>query len=185
MFWFKGEGRMGLNRRRGARILLSVSGLGGASIVSATAGASSKVTDITMWNDNTYSAAGYTGAPGSAFTLQKAVAQFEKANPNIKVSIPKEPFISSTAFNTLLQSSEIAGTTPDIGELYVGGQVIQSSKFLVPLNKVLGSSYIKSLSGWQFVTDGFKNGGTIYGVPYGAGYYFTVYYNKADFVKEG
>ena len=50
---------------------------------------------------------------------------------------------------------------------------------------MLGSSYIKSLTGWQFVTQGYKTGGKIYAVPYGAGYYYTVYYNKKDFKKAG
>ena len=113
------------------------------------------------------------------------MALFEKAYPNIHVKILQEPFGSSNAFNTLLQSSELAGTTPDIGQLYVGGQVIQNAKHLVVLNKLLGASYIKSLTGWQFVTQGYKPGGSIYAVPYGAGYYYTVYYNKKDFAKAG
>ena len=183
MFRFKGEGRTTLGRHRGTRVLLAASVMMGASLVSAAAGASSKITNLTIWNDPL--AAGSQGIPASKSFLTKGVALFEKANPNIHVKILQEPFGSSTGFNTLLQSSELAGTTPDIGQLYVGGQVIQNAKFLLPLNKVLGSSYINSLTGWQFVTAGYKTGGSIYAVPYGAGYYYTVYYNKADFAKAG
>ena len=32
---------------------------------------------------------------------------------------------------------------------------IQNAKHLVVLNKLLGASYIKSLTGWQFVTQGY------------------------------
>jgi hypothetical protein len=30
----------------------------------------------------------------------------------------------STAFSTVLKSSEVAGTTPDIAQLYAGGQIM-------------------------------------------------------------
>ncbi len=156
-----------------------------ASLVAGAvgAGASSKVVNLTIWNDPL--AAGSQGIPASKSFLTKGVALFEKAYPNIKVKIVQEPFGSSNAFNTLLQSSELAGTTPDIAQLYVGGQVIQNAKYLVALNKPLGQSYIKSLTGWQFVTQGYKTGGNIYAVPYGAGYYYTVYVNKKLFAKAG
>ena len=73
-----------------------------------------------------------------------------------------------------LSSSEIAGTTPDIGQLYVGGQVLQNAKFLLPLNKLLGQSYINSLTGWQFVSKNYKVGSTIYAaLPYRPGYATT------------
>jgi raffinose/stachyose/melibiose transport system substrate-binding protein len=172
-------------RRKGlVRIGLSVSVIAGASLLSfADAGASSKTTTITIWNDPL--AAGSEGIAPSKSFLTKGVALFEKANPNIKVTIDQEPFAGSTGFDTLLQSSELAGTTPDIGQLYVGGQVIQNAKYLDPLNKVLGSSYINSMTGWQFVTGGYKSGGPIYAVPYGAGYYYTVFYNTKLFKKAG
>jgi len=163
-----------------AALVLSV----GAGVVSlsAPAGASSKVT-ITIWNDAL--AASSSTVPNAKSFLTKGVALFEKANPNIKVNVLPEPMASSTGFNTLLSSSELAGSTPDIGQLYVGGQILQNAKYLVGLNQYLGSSYIKSLTGWQFVSKNFQTGSTIYAVPYGAGYYYTVFFNKALFKKAG
>jgi raffinose/stachyose/melibiose transport system substrate-binding protein len=160
---------------------LSIVTIAGVGLVTS-ASASSKVT-ISIWNDPL--AAGSVGVPPSKSFLTKGVDLFEKANPNINVKIIQEPMASSTGFDTLLQSSELAGTTPDIGQLYVGGQVIQNAKFLDPLNKLLGQSYINSLTGWQFVTKNYATKGTVYAVPYGAGYYYTVYYNKKDFAKAG
>ena len=183
MFRSQREGRGVLRHHRAMKMGLAVAMVAGASLVSMAAGASSKVTTISIWNDPL--AAGSQGIPAAKSFLTKGVALFMKANPNIKVKILQEPFGSSTEFNTLLQSSELAGTTPDIGQLYVGGQVIQNAKFLLPLNKVLGSAYINSMTGWQFVTKGYKTGGTIYAVPYGAGYYYTVFYNKKLFAKAG
>ena len=90
-------------------------------------------------------------------------------------------------FATLLKSSEVAGTTPDIGQLYVGGQVIQNGKYLVALRQQLRNDYYNSLTGWQYVTDGYgtQPNGAIYAVPFGAGYWYRVYYNKALLEKAG
>ena len=179
------EGAARRSRRRVVRVGLAVAVAPGASLVAAAAGAgaSSKVTTITIWNDPL--AAGSVGVPASKSFLTKGVNLFMKANPSIKVKILQEPMASSTAFNTLLQSSELAGTTPDIGQLYVGGQVLQNAKFLLPLNSLFGQSFINSLTGWQFVNKGYQAGGTAYAVPYGAGYYYTVYYNKTLFARAG
>jgi ABC-type glycerol-3-phosphate transport system substrate-binding protein len=116
--------------------------------------------------------------PLSKSFLTAAVNKFEAANPSIKVKVVQEPYAASTQFDTLLRSTELAGTTPDIGQLYVGGQVIQNAKYLVPLNSHLSKSYINSLTGWRFVSSGYSTAGKIYAVPYGAGYYYAVYYNK-------
>jgi raffinose/stachyose/melibiose transport system substrate-binding protein len=146
-------------------------------------------TTITIWNDAL--AASSSTVPQAKSFLTKGVALFEKQNPDIKVKIIPEPFAASTGFETLLRSAELAGTTPDIGQLYVGGQVLQNAKYLLALNKYLPTSYYGSLSGWQFVTGGFKPGtattpgGPVYAVPYGAGYYYVVYYNKSLFKKAG
>jgi raffinose/stachyose/melibiose transport system substrate-binding protein len=140
---------------------------------------------ITIWNDAL--ASGSCGVPAAKSFLTKGVALFEKTNPGFKVKISQQQCDASTAFDTLLQSSETAGTTPDIGQLYVGGQVIQNGKYLLPLNNLLPKSYVSSLTGWQYVTDGYgtKTNGSIFGVPFGAGYWYSVYYNKKDFKTAG
>jgi raffinose/stachyose/melibiose transport system substrate-binding protein len=151
---------------------------------SSATSSSGKVT-VTIWNDPL--ASGSCGVPASKSFLTKGVALFEKTDPGFNVKIIQEACDASTPFETLLKSSEVAGTTPDIGQLYVGGQVIESGKYLVPLNNVLGKSYINSLTGWKFVTDGYgtKPNGSIYGVPFGAGYWYMVYYNKKLMAKAG
>jgi raffinose/stachyose/melibiose transport system substrate-binding protein len=157
-----------------------------ASACSTSSGAGSSQngkTTITIWNDAL--AASSSTVPQAKSFLTKGVALFEKKNPDINVKIIPEPFAASTGFETLLRSAELAGTTPDIGQLYVGGQVLQNANYLVTLNKYLPKSYYDSLSGWQFVTAKYQLGGSIYAVPYGAGYYYTVYYNKALFKKAG
>jgi raffinose/stachyose/melibiose transport system substrate-binding protein len=146
-------------------------------------GASGGKVTISIWNDAL--ASGSCGVPASKSFLTQGVALFEKTKPGFNVKIVQEACDASTAFNTLLKSSEVAGTTPDIGQLYVGGQVIENGKYLVPLNNQLGTSYINSLTGWKFVTNGYGTtpNGSIYGVPFGAGYWYMVYYNKKLMAK--
>jgi ABC-type glycerol-3-phosphate transport system substrate-binding protein len=161
-------------------LVASSSGVSGANASHSSGG--KKVT-ITMWNDPLD--ASTTGVPLSKSWLTAAVKMFEAENRDIKVNLIQEPFAASTAFETLLHSTEVGGTTPTIGQLYVGGQVIENAKYLVPLNKYLKKSFIESLSGWQFVTTGYRAGGKIYAVPYGTGAYYSVYYNKKLMAKAG
>ena len=138
---------------------------------------------ITIWNDAL--AQGSCGLPPADSFLTKGVALFKATNPGFNVSVVQQPCDGSDAFGTLLKSAEVAGSTPDIGQLFVGGQVIQNAKYLVPLKDKLGQPYIDSLTGWRYVTKGYQPGGEIYAVPYGAGYEYTVYYNKDLFAKAG
>jgi raffinose/stachyose/melibiose transport system substrate-binding protein len=161
-----------------------VTAIAACSGSSGSSGAGGKPT-VTIWNDAL--AVGSCGVPASQSFLTKGVDLFLKTNPGFNVKIDQVACDASTAFDTLLKSSEVAGTTPDIVQLYVGGQVIQNGPYLVPLNKYLSKSYINSLTGWKFVTDGYqsKPNGNIYAVPYGAGYWYFVYYNKALFARAG
>jgi raffinose/stachyose/melibiose transport system substrate-binding protein len=173
----------GMRRRRamGAPLVILI----GAAMASCgqAPGSSGGVPTITIWNDAL--AQGSCGfAPADSF-LTKGVALFAKTNPGFNVSIIQQPCDGSDAFGTLLKSAEVAGTTPDIVQLFVGGQVIQNAKYLVPLKPKLSQSYINSLTGWRYLTQGYKDGGEIYGVPYGAGYEYTVYYNKQMFATAG
>jgi ABC-type glycerol-3-phosphate transport system substrate-binding protein len=156
--------------------------LAGTSL-GATGHSSGKAVTITMWNDPLASSS--STVPLSKSFLTSGVKLFEAKYPSIKVKLLQEPYAASSQFDTLLRSTELAGTTPDIAQLYVGGQVIQNDKYLVSLNSHLPKSYINSLTGWQFVTAGYKTGGKIYAVPYGAGYYYAVYYNKKLMRKAG
>ena len=165
---------------------LAVAGLSVAATGTATAQAepSRSAVTLTIWNDlfNTPP----TGVSTTNFWPYRALKIFEAQHPDIHVKVIATPGDAQTSFATLLKSSEVAGNTPDIGELFAGGQILQNADYLLALNKYISPSFENSLyTGWQFATQGFKSTGTIYGVPYGAGYYYFVYYNKALFKKAG
>lgn len=175
-------------RTRGAvvgAVALVLFAASACSSASSSSGSSGGTPTVTIWNDAL--ASGSCGVSAADSFLTKAVTSFLKTNPGFNVKIIQEQCDATTPFNTLLQSSETAGTTPDIGQLYVGGQVIQNGKYLVNLRSALGADYINSLSGWKYVTDGYgtKTNGAIYGVPFGQGYWYSVYYNKAMLAKAG
>jgi raffinose/stachyose/melibiose transport system substrate-binding protein len=184
-----GRGAGQLIRRSRAGLVVGVAMAILAAACSSSSGSSGSTggsePTITIWNDAL--ASGSCGVPAAKSFLTKGVALFEATNPGFHVKVVQEQCDASTAFDTLLKSSETAGSTPDIGQLYVGGQVIQNGNFLVPLNTYLPKSYVSSLTGWQYVTDGYgaKPNGSIFGVPFGAGYWYSVYYNKKDFAKAG
>jgi ABC-type glycerol-3-phosphate transport system substrate-binding protein len=177
----------GWYRHKASWRFLGAIGLAAALAVTVACGSSraagSGVVTLTVWNDPLASSS--STVPLSKSFLTAGVKAFEAQNPDIKVNLLQEPYAASSQFDTLLRSTELAGTTPDIAQLYVGGQVIQNDKFLDPLNGYLSTSYINSLSGWRFVTSGYQTGGKIYAVPYGAGYYYAVYYNKKLMAKAG
>jgi raffinose/stachyose/melibiose transport system substrate-binding protein len=169
-------------------VATSIAVLAGCSSSSKGANGSPSATaepTITVWNDAL--ASGSCGVPAADSFLTKGVNSFLATNPGFKVKIIQVACDGSDAFSTLLKTSEVAGNTPDVGQLYVGGQVIQNGKFLVPLNDLLGKDYIDSLTGWTYVTDGYgtKPNGSIWAVPFGQGYWYSVYYNKALMAKAG
>lgn len=139
---------------------------------------SSSVVTLTVWND--LFGTPPPGVSTANFWPTKAIKLFQAQHPTIKVKVIATPADAASSFATLLKSSEVAGNTPDVAGLFAGGQILQNSKYLLPLNRYISPSFKRSLyTGWQFATAGFKTSGTVYGVPYGAGYYYFVYYNKA------
>lgn len=138
---------------------------------------------LRMWNAVNQMPPG--GKP-SDFWMQKAVQRFEQQHPNISVKLEKTPDPASPAFQTLLTSSIMSGTTPDLGNLFAGGMLLGAKKGLLPLNQYIDPEMKRTLTaGWDMVSPNFDAGGTHYGVPYGAGNWFFIYYNKKLMAKAG
>jgi raffinose/stachyose/melibiose transport system substrate-binding protein len=145
--------------------------------------ASSAVT-ITIWNDTDGTPP--AGISTSQYWVNRAISLFNETHPTIHVKVDPAPNAASAAFETELRTSEVAGNLPDVIQLYDGGQVLENAKYLLPLNRYISSSFKKSLNvGWQWVSSNYSNNGTIYGVPFGEGYWYVVFYNKKDFAKAG
>ncbi|MGH1524123.1 ABC transporter substrate-binding protein [Leifsonia sp. L25] len=106
-----------------------------------------------------------TAGPGKDLE-NKLVADFEKANPNVKVNIiPVDSGAESQKFQTLAS----AGSPPDV-YLVSNDQMPQlfSKNVLAPIDySSLGYSGISSLKGKYLkgVLDGYSQHGTYYGVP--------------------
>lgn len=166
--------------------------LGGAAVSSAallaacggsTNNANSPVT-ITFWNglyptsdpnDKTKKA--------STFFIHQSVARFEAQNPGIKVNFQDVP--QTTDMFTQYRVASIARNGPDVMALWSGSYMLQFKQYLEPLNNYFTSKEMTRIRGWDAVTEGYKSGGTIYGVPSVSAGITTIFYNKNLLAKAG
>ena len=182
MFRSTKEGRGSRRYRVVAVVGLAVALASGAGLVTA-AGASSKVT-LTVWNDPL--AAGSVGVPASKSFLTKGVDLFDEGEP-------QHPGQHHPRAHGLLDGLRHAAAVlesrrarrPTSASSTSAARSSRTRSSSTRSTRCSASPTSTRSRGWQFVTAGYKTGGTIYAVPYGAGYYYTVYYNKKDFAKAG
>jgi raffinose/stachyose/melibiose transport system substrate-binding protein len=166
----------------GPGIIGAGGGIAGAQALQRHSSASTVT--LTIWND--LFGTPPPGVSNADFWPTKALKMFQAQNAHIQVKVVPTPQDAQSSFAALLKSSEVAGNTPDVAGLFAGGQILQNANYLLQLNKYISPTFKQSLyTGWQFATKDFKTSGPVYGVPYGAGYYYFVYYNKALFKKAG
>lgn len=114
----------------------------------------------------------------------KAIAMFEAENPGIKIErVHNAPDIAT--FDQQLRAASIAGNGPDVTTQFAGGGLLGFSPFLEPLDSFFTAEEMSELVGWETVREDFKPDGKLMGVPYGAGSYFAIYYNKELMTKAG
>lgn len=107
--------------------------------------------------------------------IYKAKVAFEKKNPNIKINISE---IDGGVADTQFRAASIAKNGPDIRIGFAGGSTLSFSQFLEPLDKYFSATEIAKLKGTGTLREGYKPTGKLLGIPYGAGSYFYVFYDK-------
>lgn len=107
------------------------------------------------------------------------IADFEKANPDIKVV---QNAVKSSEYNTVLSAALSGGSGPDVfqGRAYGGLFTLSQSGFLEPIEKWVPSVTKFPKGGLESVTDQ----GTIWGVP-AVNQTMLVYYNTDMYKKYG
>jgi len=114
----------------------------------------------------------------------RAIAMFEEENPGIKIErVHQAPDLGT--FDQLLRAASIAGNGPDVFNQFAGGSLISFAPFIEPLNSYFTEEEISQLVGWDSVRNDFRADGELLGVPYGAGSYFAIYYNRELMEKGG
>lgn len=117
------------------------------------------------------------GAPREEQFIFRAIDQFQAENPGIIIErIHQAPDLGT--FDNLLRAASIAGNGPDLITQFAGGGLLSFAPFLEPLDSYFSEEEISQLVGWDSVREDFQPDGRLLGVPYGAGSYFAVYYNR-------
>jgi raffinose/stachyose/melibiose transport system substrate-binding protein len=155
--------------------------LAAAAIVAAMAGCAatdSGKTELVIWDSGLLNKLSDNGEVEvkTAF-LDEAAADYERAHPDITVKIVEtsQDITTSTA---QFQAASIAGNGPDIKIGYTGGGTESFAQYFIDLEPVLAPEVLTDLTGFETVREGFKPDGRLLGLPYGAGAYFYIFYNK-------
>jgi raffinose/stachyose/melibiose transport system substrate-binding protein len=152
-----------------------------AAMLSAVAGcapADDGKTELVVWDPGLLNKASGTG--DDAFTttfLDDAAAAYEKEHPDIRIKVV-ETSPDITTSTAQFQAASIAGNGPDIKIGYTGGGTESFAQYFVDLETVLSPDVLSDLSGFDSVRQGFTSDGKLLGLPYGAGAYFYIFYNK-------
>lgn len=117
------------------------------------------------------------------FYIYQAIQRFEAANPDIKIDLQDVP--GGGELFTKFQTANIAKNGPDLTALWSGTYTLQYKQFLEPLNDYFTQEEKDQIVGWESVTDGFKEGGQIYGVPLSTDGTVVLFYNKQIFADAG
>ncbi|MBK8019935.1 MAG: extracellular solute-binding protein [Chloroflexi bacterium] len=113
-----------------------------------------------------------------------AIDRFQEEYPNVVIErVHQAPDLGT--FDQLLRAASIAGNGPDVFNQFAGGSLISFAPFIEPLDSYFSEEEMSQLVGWDSVRNDFRVDGELLGVPYGAGSYFAVYYNKEKMAEGG
>lgn len=136
---------------------------------------------IVFW-DNLFSV-DETGPREDQF-IYRAIDMFQAENPNIVIDrIHQAPDLGT--FDQILRAASIAGNGPDVFNEFAGGNLISFAPFIEPLDSYFTADEMSQIVGWDAVRNDFRPDGELLGVPYGAGSYFAIYYNRAKMIEGG
>ena len=148
------------------------------STVVGCSGSDAGKTELVVWDPGLLNKSSGTG--DDAFTttfLDDAAAAYEKSHPDISIKVV-ETSPDITTSTAQFQAASIAGNGPDIKVGYTGGGTESFAQYFVDLESVLSPEVLSDLSGFDTVRQGFSPDGKLLGLPYGAGAYFYIFYNK-------
>ena len=150
-------------------LVLAISGL------ATHANAAPKKVTIKVWDPGLMSKLVDGALDTKNSFLYKAKVAYEKMNPNVTIAVS---VIDGGVSDTQFKASSIAKNGPDIKIGFAGGNTLSFAPFLEPLDKYFSKSELASIKGTGTVRTGYNPTGPLLAMPYGAGSYFYVFYNK-------
>jgi ABC-type glycerol-3-phosphate transport system substrate-binding protein len=121
----------------------------------------------------------FNNQPAAIAQTKTLVADFEKANPNIKVTLQVAP---ADSLEQKLQTQYAGGVAPDVIQNDAPGDTLQFAAYLADLGKLLPSSVVDDIP--AAVKEGLMQDGKLLAVPTEQQSY-VVYANKALLDKAG
>ena len=147
------------------------------SIAACSSGGGGK-TQLTIWDPGLLSKVADNGKVDTQHSfLNKVAAEYEKTHKDVTIKIV-ETSGDITKSSAQFQAASIAKNGPDLRVSFTGGNTISYSDFLMNLDGVFPSSTVDNMTGWNTVREGYDPKGKLVALPYGAGSYFYVFYNK-------
>ncbi len=142
-------------------------------------------TEVVIWDPGLLNKIAADGSvdPKTAF-LDAAVEKYEDLHPDVKITVVETP-TDITTNTAQFQAASIAGNGPDLKVGYTGGGVDSFAKYFVDLDDVLSDDIKSDLTGWDAVREGYSPDGKLLALPFGAGSYFYVFYNKSLAAEAG
>lgn len=115
--------------------------------------------------------------PIDEWFITQAIARFEAEYPNIRINRVAQSSDIAT-YDQILQAANLARNGPDVLTHFAGGGILSFSQFLEPLDQYFSQEEQDQVTGWDAVREDFQPDGAIVAIPYGAGSYFEVMYNR-------
>src|SRR5262249_47815558 len=142
----------------------------GAIVLALGAGgalSSTKTTTLTLW-DTGYTTSGL----GDLIWVRTVAKRFERAHPGVKIDIVQK---GGPSFIPGLRTAILSHSTPDMVVLWSGYQTLLFSPNLVDLNRYIGASTLKNLTGIEWFAKDGDPAKAVYTVP-GVIEFYIMYY---------
>lgn len=151
------------------------------SSVPANASTAARIT-LTVWDEGLLGHLSNGALDTQSSYIYVAAQDYEKLHPNVTVKIDE---LDSGVYQAQFTAASIARNGPDIRIGFAGGDTLSYSQYLLNLRRFFTTAELKKLTGLNTSKSNYSLTGALYGLPFGAGSYFCIFYNKKMMAAAG
>jgi len=130
---------------------------------------------LTVWDEGLLGHLANGALDTKASYIYIAAQDYKALHPEVTVKIDE---LDSGVYQAQFTAASIAKNGPDIRIGFAGGDTLSYSQYLLNLRRFFSSSELKQITGVNTMKANYSLTGALYGIPFGAGSYFAVFYNK-------
>ncbi|MDQ7876534.1 extracellular solute-binding protein [Microbacterium sp. QXD-8] len=165
-------------KTRSITAALLTTALAATTLTACSSSSEDGVETVTVWDNGLLTRTNDDGTMNDSNSfLTLLAAQYEQEHPDVKIKIVRQS-ADITKNSAQFQAASIAKNGPDIRVGYIGGNTEDYSDFLLDLDGTFSDETVADISGWNLTRKGYSPDGALLGLPYGAGSYFYVFYNR-------